>query len=186
MTTEFEDEFEDMDPEFEELPFGPATKRESSADIELTPELVKLLIQLGRDLEKIEAACKQTRHSSLIGILEAIAYAARWDMIRIAIDHRVARGDTNRTLPDLRAEFVNGAPIWADVFKLHEGDPRRQMLINKISGKVTKHSEELAERYLKERLDKKLGRDDARKAVEAWSRFDRRETKFSKWPIWKV
>ena len=179
MTTEFEDEFEDMVPEFEELLFGTATKRESSADVELTPELVKLLIHLGRDLEKSYLKREQARPGDLHRKLQKIAKDARWDMICINIDLKLESGETDRKLPDLEAVFVADAHIVADRWKLHEGDPRRQTLIDEIIGKnekkgiessVSDSTVKTAEQYLTKRL-KGLAPEAAKLAVEGMSKF---------------
>jgi len=183
MNSEFEDEFEDILPVFEELPFDPATKRESSADIELTPELVKQFVEMAfkaeREQVKRDLKREQARPGNLHRKLQKIAKDARWDMIRSAIDEKLARGETDRKLPDLEAVFVADAHIVADRWKLHEGDPRRQTLIDEIIGKnekkgiessVSDSTVKTAEQYLTKRL-KGLAPEAAKLAVEGMSKF---------------
>ncbi len=129
-------------------------------------DLINKVFEEGRKFERGEAA----RHGNLRRLLERTAKDARWNLIRIAIDHRLERGE--RALPDLRALFAENAPVVADAWKLHEGDPRRQKLINAINRKgVTKDTEDAAARYLYARL-KGQTPDEARHAVEKkWSHF---------------
>ena len=122
--------------------------------------------QAKRDLKR-----EQARPGDLHRQLQSIAKNARWNLIRIAIDHRLERGETDRKLPDLRALFADNAPVIADAWKLHEGDPRRQQLINAINREgVTKDTEGTASHYLNARLQGQKP-DEARHAVEEWSLF---------------